>query len=141
MEIFGLDFYPFTHGALLFIIVRKLCSILKFFEWVKQVETRVAKNWTIKKILQLFQTKLIDSTILAAVWGLVIWHQHFGNPVTTDIRKTSSSYTILCAVPTEITSCSEKSSTVTILAAKMSTLTEFTISGASAGPIYILNII
>ncbi len=53
-----------------------------------------------------------------AVFGIVLWHQNFENPLMTDLRKTNSSGTILCSVPTEIHNCTEMPSVVTHLPAK-----------------------
>ena len=49
--------------------------------------------------------------------------------MTTDLKKGKVSYTILCAVPTEIHAYSKMSSIVTLLSSKISTLTEPSISG------------
>ena len=73
---------------------------------------------------------LIDFTgLIADRWNLVLWLQHFGNPTITDLRKGKVIiHNFLNDDLKEIASCSEMSSTVTLLSTKMSSLTESIIS-------------
>ena len=60
VEIFRLGFLSFVHGALHFIIARKIYSTQKLFQAAKQREIIGGQVWTVKRAWQLFSMKMTD---------------------------------------------------------------------------------
>ena len=105
-------------------LLEKLVPCRNSLRKLNKLKSEWAHIWTVKRMWQLFPTKLIDGYhLLLQYWSFAL---SWWNP-TTDLRKDK----VLFSVPTEFCS-SQMFSIVTFQSAKMNVVIESTISGVFA---------